>query len=76
MIQAEQHFEGKTERRETCKAGRIRKFTRSKQERARSLLCYGRALGESHGRAMNRSAHQKGSRQSSTTVKVKNRTKE
>ena len=60
----------------TGKACRIRKFVRSKQERACRLLGCGHALGESHGRAMNRNAHKKGSRQSGTTVKVKNRTKE
>lgn len=76
VIEAEQHFEGKTERGGSCKAGRIRKFTRSKQERACRPLCYGHACGESHGRAVDRSARQKGSGQSSTTAGVKKRTKE
>lgn len=54
----------------------IRKFVRSKQERTCRLLRCGHASGERRGRAMSRNAHKKGSRQSNTTVKVKNRTKE
>lgn len=60
--------------KETGKARRIKKLARSKQESVCRLLSYGHALGKSHGRARNRNAHKKGSRQSRTTVKVKNRT--
>lgn len=75
MIEAKQNFEAK-QHGGTGKACRIKRLARSKQESVCRLLECGHALGESRGRARNRNAHKKGSRQSRTTVKVKNRTKE
>lgn len=65
VIEAEQNFEA--EHGGTGKARRIRKFVRSKQERACRLLGCGHASGERRGREVSRNARKKGSRQSSTT---------